>query len=1110
MKRLLVLLAALAGASPAGAQENPAVARSAKSGPWSDAATWQGGKSPAAGNKVLIQTGHTVVLDLNTDTAFRSVHVSGTLTFAPDKNTRLNTGLVRIQAGDTTDESGFDCAAHVPASKPGVARPGLLVGTPEQPIAADVTAKIRLVWFDGLDKQSCPAVVCCGGRMDFHGAPMNRTWVRLGAPVKAGDSTVTLAEPVTGWRPGDRVILVATTRQNKSKKTFTEPSLRGHGQTEERIVKAVEGARLVLDAPAAFDHACVGDYRGEVANLSRNVVVESADPAVARGHTMYHRGSAGSISYAEFRHLGMPGVLGRYSLHYHLVGDTMRGSSVIGASIWDSGNRWLTIHGTNHLVVRDCVGYQSRGHGFFLEDGTEVFNVLDRNLAVQAFTTNPLPQQINPFDKNDGSGFWWANCRNTFTRNVAAECDEYGYFFQAAKTKDFDPVLSVKQPDGTRKRVDIRTLPFVRFEDNEAHTQRRHAFNLGGGVPFGEPNVGGVGPDRRHPFVIRNFRAWDVHWALHPVAPSLLVDGLDVFDAHYGVWRPVYKDHAYRGVRMTDVPPELHYAFAPPNAPEAYPGSLAPTDDLPPSSVITHVRHLPGGKVHVRGTTSDDGRVGEVTVNGQGVKQLAPNYAEWEATLPAPPDGKLTAAAKDAAGNAEQTPHVRMVSEPVAGGEADPVPAASAARPGVAGAGVEVVTVVEGDKGPGFKPAANVMGAVGPKHVVEFTIAGFAVRDRATGKTVRHQTQLEFWRQVLPAKSIDPSPHANDPWMVYDPLSERWFATVGGTGTGESFLAVSSSSDPTQPWRGVSLPVPRIDPGMKIGVDRNGVYLSCANGSANPREALDVYVIPKADAIDPRGPSLARARTVAKVIYAAFPAVNVGPGQPPETPAVLINNEFGGPKCGELYLHRITWSGFRASISDAQTIPLSRAYAVPRMEGKQPDGGVRLVQSGGRRNNCAFVHGGSVFSCNGAQRTADSRPGILWYEVRIADGKLLQEGFIDSPDHDLLYPSLAVDSRGTVGIGCTRTSEKEYPSVCVMMRAKDDPAGTMRPPVVAVKGSTAYRHAGVTAMNFSNYSTTCIDPADRDVLWTFQGYANSAVDRQWCTAWAAFRLDAKK
>ena len=76
---------------------------------------------------------------------------------------------------------------------------------------------------------------------------------------------------------------------------------------------------------------------------------------------------------------------------------------------------------------------------------------------------------------------------------------EYGYFFQAAKAKDFDPSLNIMKPDGTKACVDIRTLSFVRLEDNVTHCQRRHGFNLGGGVSFGEPNVGGVGPDEKHP-----------------------------------------------------------------------------------------------------------------------------------------------------------------------------------------------------------------------------------------------------------------------------------------------------------------------------------------------------------------------------------------------------------------------------------------------------------------------------------------------------------------------------------------------------------------------------------------------------------------------------------
>ena len=48
---------------------------------------------------------------------------------------------------------------------------------------------------------------------------------------------------------------------------------------------------------------------------------------------MYHRHSVGSISYAEFRHLGKRDTLGRYSLHFHLCGDTMRGGSVHFATV---------------------------------------------------------------------------------------------------------------------------------------------------------------------------------------------------------------------------------------------------------------------------------------------------------------------------------------------------------------------------------------------------------------------------------------------------------------------------------------------------------------------------------------------------------------------------------------------------------------------------------------------------------------------------------------------------------------------------------------------------------------------------------------------------------
>ncbi|MBI3864482.1 MAG: G8 domain-containing protein [Planctomycetia bacterium] len=744
------------------------VVRSARSGAWSDGATWDGGRAPAAGMKVLVRPGHVVTYDVDAPDSLviRSLHIAGTVTFANDKSTRLNVGLIKIEDSESTDEEGFDCEAHIEEPDAGRPRAALVVGTPDRPIAADARALIRLTYIAGMKKESCPAIVCCAGRMDFHGAPLSRTWVKLGASAAKGAKEVTLSEPVTGWKVGDAIIVTAT--------KFGENR---ENVTEQRTISAIAGNSLQFDEPLAYDHLGEGEFRGEIANLSRNVVVESADPAGERGHTMYHRYSAGSISYAEFRHLGKKDTLGRYSLHFHLVGSTMRGSSVIGASIHDSHNRWLTIHGTNYLVVRDCVGYRSVGHGFFLEDGTEVYNVLDRNLAVAAQPGKKLPKQVLPFDQNEGAGFWWANSLNTFTRNVAAANGTYGFRYEATPTSETRLVLPVMQPDGSNADVDIRTLPFVRFDDNEVHSsQGLYGINLGEGVRR-------VGPDTRHPFVVRNTKIWHVHYGFRPQVPSLHVENMTI-RSHYGVYHPNFDNHVYRNVTILQtstepfnrghdddsvqhgvltvdgltfdncgsgrmpliqisddnasgnavshfrrvevlnwkdnsrdkaivnlgggprpqpktekgVPVYVHGWFGPGRdalivstrspeykaRPEAFhaeppltgdesrvaevsnvefPQPLDPVDDLPPATVVTHVR-IQNGKRHVLGTCSDNGEVKRVVVNGREARALSPNFATWEIELDSAPQPRETIAAhaEDAAGNIEKLPH-RVVAD---------------------------------------------------------------------------------------------------------------------------------------------------------------------------------------------------------------------------------------------------------------------------------------------------------------------------------------------------------------------------------------------------------------------------------------------------------------
>ena len=544
--------------------------KSVRSGAWSDVTTWDAGRVPREGERVLVSAGTRVGYDVESDAVIRLLQVAGEMEFARDRSTTLNVGLLKVQNSERCSENGFRCDLHAvtddgePSAAPGGVMPALEVGTREEPIPAQFTARIRLHYLEGMSKDDAPAISACSARMDFHGAPLSRTWVKLGAAVKPGDASVTLAEPVTGWRVGDEVIVTGSIHGDHMS-TFREGQKNSsQPQTEERRIVKIESTTLMLDRPLANEHFGTGDFRSEVANLSRNVIIESADPNGVRGHTLYHQFSSGGISYARFAHLGKEGVLGRYPIHFHLVEDTMRGSGVLGAAIVDSGNRWITIHGAQYLVIRDCVGYRSVGHGFFMEDGSEALNLLDRNLGVQAYRGKRLPKQVLGFDPNEGAAFWWANGRNSLTRNVSCENDEYGFRYDSQKSGSFSAQLAVRGPDGTEEKVDIRTLPFYRFEQNEAHTEGLYGMVFAGNNQTGDPikevkrlgEIDRTGPDTRHPHIVRDVKIWQVHYGMRPQVPSVLLERIRIDHATYGIYRPALENHVYRDLTISSTTSE--------------------------------------------------------------------------------------------------------------------------------------------------------------------------------------------------------------------------------------------------------------------------------------------------------------------------------------------------------------------------------------------------------------------------------------------------------------------------------------------------------------------------------------------------------------------------
>src|SRR5262245_49748506 len=101
---MVVCWALLALGSTAPAAPSASVIRTARSGPWSSRRTWDGGKVPGDGARVQIRAGHLVTYDVASPAVIRSIHVAGTLSFARDRDTRLDVGLLKIEAGESTSE----------------------------------------------------------------------------------------------------------------------------------------------------------------------------------------------------------------------------------------------------------------------------------------------------------------------------------------------------------------------------------------------------------------------------------------------------------------------------------------------------------------------------------------------------------------------------------------------------------------------------------------------------------------------------------------------------------------------------------------------------------------------------------------------------------------------------------------------------------------------------------------------------------------------------------------------------------------------------------------------------------------------------------------------
>lgn len=98
-------------------------------------------------------------------------------------------------------------------------------------------------------------------------------------------------------------------------------------------------------------------------------------------HTPGNNAVEGRFSNVEFRWMGQAFGLGRYPIHFHMVGSVSK-SYVKNCTVSDTFNRAVTIHGIHDLLVEHNIAYNIRGHAFFIEDGNERNNTIQYNLGI--------------------------------------------------------------------------------------------------------------------------------------------------------------------------------------------------------------------------------------------------------------------------------------------------------------------------------------------------------------------------------------------------------------------------------------------------------------------------------------------------------------------------------------------------------------------------------------------------------------------------------------------------------------------------------------------------------------------------------------------------------
>ncbi|KAJ9457874.1 Protein rliB [Diplonema papillatum] len=387
--------------------------------PWDEAGllSWENEVGKSSGS-VTLPAGKKILLSkasLSTDARFDKIEVpaTSTLVFADE-------------------EISFSVKAFVVAGE-------LLIGSP----TCRVEGPIRITFFGSKSDGDTPLnghgtkgfAGLPGSKVDIFGRRFYPTWSRLARIVRADDDRAYLQEAVN-WYPGQEILLTTTIHDDTD---IGQPN-----QNEVRIIKAVsaDGKVVQFTEPVRYTHYAGTEYQGEVALLSRHVMLEGEPDADGFGGHFIVAGSnsRARIAGVATRYMGQTNVMARYPLHMHLM-ENQPESYFSDNTMRDTYFRCVVIHGTHGILNTENVAFNATGNCFYVEDGVEENNTISYNLAAYVkpigtpaaggsqdgakFYEADSPRGLGSDDTvqpadHTAAGFYFSNSYNRIIGNVAS------------------------------------------------------------------------------------------------------------------------------------------------------------------------------------------------------------------------------------------------------------------------------------------------------------------------------------------------------------------------------------------------------------------------------------------------------------------------------------------------------------------------------------------------------------------------------------------------------------------------------------------------------------------------------------------------------------------